>query len=359
MKTLSTLAAILWLVILSSNLNAQDKSKSDEKIHINIVKTENGKTIKIDTVFTSKEAMNQFLEDNDLQSRVPPTPPVPPAPPVPGTPPAPPAPGLNSDDFHFEFSFDSLDKEMFRFDFNSAELEKILKETEEAIQKALKSQKFNEKDLKRELEELRKEIKKLNSKERSELPRIMESEEANVDGLPKKIRIISTDVKLEELRDLKDCDGRMTAFHLSKDHDKLIEGDQQVHRVIILDKKSKPAEIIIDESKKNSNNKDESSSERPVKSSVRVEGYKMNPDDFIVYPNPNKGSFELKFHLDTPGKTDIEVVDASGRLVYSETLENFSGYYSKQIDLPVKGKGVYLLRVKQGENWMHKKLAVK
>ena len=125
----------------------------------------------------------------------------------------------------------------------------------------------------------------------------MELEEANVEGLPKKIRIISTDRKPEELSDLKDCNERLLALHIAKDRDKLIEGDQQVHRVIILDKKSKPTEIIIDESKKDSENKDNSSVEEPVKSSVRVEGYKMNPDDFLVYPNPNKGSFELKFQF--------------------------------------------------------------
>ena len=85
----------------------------------------------------------------------------------------------------------------------------------------------------------------------------------------------------------------------------------------------------------------------------------LNPDDFKVFPNPNTGSFDLQFHLDTHGKTTITVFDASGKEVFSESFADFTGDYNKHIELPSKGKGTYLLNVRQGDRWMHKKIVVK
>ena len=133
----------------------------------------------------------------------------------------------------------------------------------------------------------------------------------------------------------------------------LISGDE--------DKRSdevKRDEVNSDEVKSEMK-KDKDPETRKEENKTVADNNQLNPDDFKIYPNPNSGSFDLKFHLDTHGKTTINVLDASGKEVFSESFPDFTGDYNKHIDLPSKGKGTYLLNVKQDDRWMHKKVVVK
>jgi len=64
-------------------------------------------------------------------------------------------------------------------------------------------------------------------------------------------------------------------------------------------------------------------------------------------PNPNKGQFTLSFSLKEAGNTSIIITDIIGKQVYSESLANFSGDYSKSLDLTTKARGEYLLKITQ------------
>lgn len=66
---------------------------------------------------------------------------------------------------------------------------------------------------------------------------------------------------------------------------------------------------------------------------------------FQVYPNPNKGSFVIMSEkILGDGKVLIEVFNAAGLLVYSESIPEWSKG-NKTITLPNASTGVYLLRL--------------
>ncbi len=64
-------------------------------------------------------------------------------------------------------------------------------------------------------------------------------------------------------------------------------------------------------------------------------------------PNPNKGQFTLSFTLKETGNATITIADLAGHEVYTEPLFNFTGDYSKSIDLTSKARGEYLLKISQ------------
>lgn len=79
-------------------------------------------------------------------------------------------------------------------------------------------------------------------------------------------------------------------------------------------------------------------------------------DDIEFYPNPNTGQFQLKFSLETAGDVKIRIYDLTGREVYSENLESFSGYYEKSIDISDNSDGTYFLHIVQGNSSAVKKI---
>ncbi len=64
-----------------------------------------------------------------------------------------------------------------------------------------------------------------------------------------------------------------------------------------------------------------------------------------VYPNPTNGLFTTTFTSSTPGLYTIKVVNVLGQAVYEETLTNFIGTYSREMNIASFGKGIYLVVV--------------
>ncbi len=72
--------------------------------------------------------------------------------------------------------------------------------------------------------------------------------------------------------------------------------------------------------------------------------------DFInVLPNPNDGHFMLNFHTTKTDTYILEIHNMLGQVVYSESLKDFSGNYSKEIDLSVYGRGMYTIRLRNSD----------
>jgi PKD repeat protein len=71
-----------------------------------------------------------------------------------------------------------------------------------------------------------------------------------------------------------------------------------------------------------------------------------NVDAITVIPNPNDGHFVLNFHINKTDNYVLEIHDALGQVVYSESLLNFKGAYNKEIDLSIYGRGVYTIRLR-------------
>lgn len=71
----------------------------------------------------------------------------------------------------------------------------------------------------------------------------------------------------------------------------------------------------------------------------------VNNDFFTIYPNPNEGNFSVSFNVMTRSTYKLTLLNALGALVYQETLTDFNGTYTKQMDLTKYGKGVYLISI--------------
>lgn len=81
-------------------------------------------------------------------------------------------------------------------------------------------------------------------------------------------------------------------------------------------------------------------------------------DKMEFYPNPNNGKFNLRFSLKEKANTNVSVLNMEGKQIYSEKLDNFSGTYDREIDISKNPKGVYFVRVSQGNTLQLKKIIV-
>ncbi|MFK7784447.1 MAG: T9SS type A sorting domain-containing protein [Crocinitomicaceae bacterium] len=69
-----------------------------------------------------------------------------------------------------------------------------------------------------------------------------------------------------------------------------------------------------------------------------------------IYPNPNDGTFKIRYNSDDKKKTSITVTDASGKKVFNEDLGKFSGSYEKEINLKEFGSGMYTVTIESGND---------
>lgn len=76
------------------------------------------------------------------------------------------------------------------------------------------------------------------------------------------------------------------------------------------------------------------------------------------YPNPTSGKFKLDFSLESEQDVKIKILDAAGKEVYIEDLKDFSGWYSKEIDISGNKKGVYFIVINQGDKYKSKKIVL-
>ncbi len=71
---------------------------------------------------------------------------------------------------------------------------------------------------------------------------------------------------------------------------------------------------------------------------------------FKLFPNPNDGRFELSFTVPSGGNYIIEILNALGQVVQTEKLDDLANKYSGHFDISDKGKGVYLLTIRNSDN---------
>lgn len=78
---------------------------------------------------------------------------------------------------------------------------------------------------------------------------------------------------------------------------------------------------------------------------------------FVMYPNPSKGRFTINFNADDANPVEVKVFDLRGREVYSKDYANQS-LFNETIDLDTVQSAVYLLKVKNGNQSVTKKLVI-
>jgi subtilisin-like proprotein convertase family protein len=84
---------------------------------------------------------------------------------------------------------------------------------------------------------------------------------------------------------------------------------------------------------------------------------KTNAINFTVYPNPNRGSFNVQYNGSKENNTAISVYDMQGRMVYSTNAAPSGGLIIQPINLNVQA-GVYVVNIIQGANKSTKKMVV-
>ena len=74
--------------------------------------------------------------------------------------------------------------------------------------------------------------------------------------------------------------------------------------------------------------------------------YALELENFTVFPNPSDGKFRVQFEsVDKP--LTLSVFDASGREVYRDNMNDFNGFYNKEIDLSNSPRGTLFLTIAQ------------
>lgn len=77
--------------------------------------------------------------------------------------------------------------------------------------------------------------------------------------------------------------------------------------------------------------------------------------DLKVSPNPNTGVFNLSFVVTDKADLSIEIVNAAGQKVFSQSQKNFVGRYSRDISVPALASEVYMLKINHNKkNYVHK-----
>lgn len=79
--------------------------------------------------------------------------------------------------------------------------------------------------------------------------------------------------------------------------------------------------------------------------------------DFVMYPNPNKGTFTIQFESKSNEKVKVFVHDILGKKVYENTFDSTSDF-NQNIQLQNVSAGIYLVTVIDGDRRTVKKIVV-
>ncbi|MDX5348295.1 MAG: T9SS type A sorting domain-containing protein, partial [Hymenobacteraceae bacterium] len=79
--------------------------------------------------------------------------------------------------------------------------------------------------------------------------------------------------------------------------------------------------------------------------------------DVAVYPNPNKGKFNLQLHNLNVPTVEATVTDLLGRVVWQRALPVTASQVFEEVALPAV-KGMYLLQLKAGAEVVTRKVVV-
>ena len=76
----------------------------------------------------------------------------------------------------------------------------------------------------------------------------------------------------------------------------------------------------------------------------------IDNNDLIIsiYPNPTEGLFSINSNKTKLKNLKLEIIDFNGRTVLKKELQNNGGVISEQIDISDKAKGVYIIRLLNG-----------
>jgi len=80
-------------------------------------------------------------------------------------------------------------------------------------------------------------------------------------------------------------------------------------------------------------------------------------DNFALYPNPNDGTFTVKFNSNTGNDINVAVYDMRGRSIFNNVYQN-NGVFEQILQLDNVQSGIYLVNIQDGEKKIVKKIVV-
>lgn len=81
-------------------------------------------------------------------------------------------------------------------------------------------------------------------------------------------------------------------------------------------------------------------------------------EDFKIFPNPNKGSFEIEFNIEGAESVDLKIYNISGQVVYTDTVHKAGNKFKKQLNLNNMAKGIYEISIASKTTTLTKKIAI-
>ena len=94
-----------------------------------------------------------------------------------------------------------------------------------------------------------------------------------------------------------------------------------------------------------------------VQGSLSVDEFSNTLSDFVVYPNPNNGTFNVKLNSSSTNGISMTVYDISGRRVFDKRYES-SPTFNETVNLNNVQAGMYILEVSDGVKKQSKKIVV-
>jgi len=89
-----------------------------------------------------------------------------------------------------------------------------------------------------------------------------------------------------------------------------------------------------------------------------IEDMVNNDIDINVFPNPNNGTFYVSIDGLTNNTFDLVIFNVNKQVVFKKKLKNNSGKYNKQINISDFSKGIYYLKLVDGNNTRIEKIIV-
>lgn len=83
-----------------------------------------------------------------------------------------------------------------------------------------------------------------------------------------------------------------------------------------------------------------------------------NLKNFVIYPNPNNGNFNIQFESNSGNEIKINIYDISGRVIFEKMYQN-TGAFNQNLRLNNIQAGTYLVNVQDGENKTTKRIIIK
>jgi hypothetical protein len=80
-------------------------------------------------------------------------------------------------------------------------------------------------------------------------------------------------------------------------------------------------------------------------------------ENFVVYPNPNKGVFTIKLNSSVTNRIKVDIIDLRGRIIYN-TMFNEGGDFEETVNLKHIQSGIYILHVSDGLRQSIKKIVI-